>query len=650
MLAGNHWMIGILFAAFCCHLAAGCGSGGDKPPYLDTSLSVERRVDDLIGRMTLEEKASQMLYTAASVERLGVPEYNWWNECLHGVARAGRATVFPQAIGMAATWDEDLLHLVAAAISDEGRAKHHEFVRQGKRGIYQGLTFWTPNINIFRDPRWGRGMETYGEDPYLTGRMGVAFVRGIQGDDPDFLKAVATVKHFAVHSGPESERHTFDAVIDERDLRETYLPHFRMCIEEGGAYSLMGAYNRYLGEACCASDRLLGDILRGEWGFDGYVVSDCWALHDIFENHKLVATPEEAAAMAVKAGCDLNCGYVYENLVKAVGKGLLTEADIDRSVKRLFTARFRLGMFDPPEKVPYTRIPYSVVDSAPHRELARETARKSIVLLKNDGGLLPLKKDIGTIAVIGPNADEVEVLLANYNGRPADPVTPLRGIREKVAGKSEVLSALGCEWAEGLPKLEAIPESSLFHDEGGALKPGLRGEYFNSSEFEGDPAFTRIDGSVDFDWGGGSPRDDFDDDNFGVRWTGFIVPAESGRYALGAYGSSGFRLFFRDEAMLRYENPHEPRADFDYVDLEAGKRYPVTLEFYEKQNDAFISLLWSKRGRDLKREALGVARKADAVIMVMGLSPRLEGEEMKVPVEGFDRGRQGRYRSARRPD
>ncbi len=614
--------------------AVGCGSEKTLP-YLDTSLSVDERVNDLVSRMTLEEKVSQMLNSSPAIERLDVPTYNWWNECLHGVARAGRATVFPQAIGLAAMWDSGHMNRVATAISDEARAKHHDFVKKGKRGIYQGLTFWTPNINIFRDPRWGRGMETYGEDPFLTGTMSVAFIKGIQGDDPKYLKAVATAKHYAVHSGPEWNRHTFDAVTDERDLRETYLPHFKMAIEEGGAFSVMGAYNRYLGEACCGSSLLLNDILRKEWGFDGYVVSDCGAIHDIFANHKVVETPEEAAALAVKSGCELNCGEVYEHLVEAVKQGHISEDEIDIAVKRLFEARFKLGMFDPDDMVDYANIPYSVIDCDEHRSLALETAHKSIVLLKNDDGLLPLKKDAGTIAVIGPNANDVEVLLGNYNGIPTEPITPLAGITHKVSGQSEVIHAFGCEWAENLPNFGVVPAEVLFHEEDGELKPGLKGDYFKNAKFEGEPAFTQVDPEINFNWWEGAPGEDFNDDNFSIRWKGVIVPKVSGTYSLGAYGSSGFSLFVDGEPLVRYQNPHEPRAAYETVEFEAGKRYELQIDYYELFGIANIDLLWSLGGRDYRSEALAAAKKADTVIMVMGLSPRLEGEEMKVKVDGF---------------
>jgi beta-glucosidase len=416
----------------------------DQPAYKNLDLSFEARVDDLIARMTLEEKISQMVHGAPAIERLDIPAYNWWNECLHGVGRAGIATVFPQAIGMGATWNVDLLREVATAISDEGRAKHHQALREGFHGQYAGLTFWTPNINIFRDPRWGRGQETYGECPYLTARLGVVFVQGLQGDDPKYLKTVATPKHYAVHSGPEQDRHHFDIDVSERDLWDTYLPAFKATVMEGGAYSVMSAYQRFRGEPCSSNSRLLRDILREEWGFEGYVVSDCGAIRDIFENHKVVDTPEEAAARAVKAGCELNCGSVYSMLVGGVEQGLIDEATIDRAVRLLFLARFKLGMFDPPEMVPYAQIPYEINDCPAHRELALRTARESMVLLKNDG-LLPLdKSQIRTIAVIGPNADSVEVLLGNYNGIPAQPVTPLAGIRKKVEPGVDVLFAKGC--------------------------------------------------------------------------------------------------------------------------------------------------------------------------------------------------------------
>jgi beta-glucosidase len=430
---------------------------------MDVALPLEQRVADLVSRLTLAEKAGQMLHDAPAVPRLGIPAYNWWNEGLHGVARAGIATVFPQAIGLAATFSTRRLYEVAVAISDEARAKHHEFLRQGDHGIYEGLTYWSPNVNIFRDPRWGRGHETYGECPHLTARMAVAFCKGLQGDDPKYLKLVATPKHFAVHSGPEALRHEFDAHVSAKDLAETYLPAFHACITEAGAASIMGAYNRVNGEPCCASQALLVELLRGAWKFEGFVVSDCWAIRDFHAGHHVTRSAEESAALAVKAGCDLNCGCTYEHIPAAVELGLLEEADVDRCVTRLFRARMRLGMFDPEESVPYARIPYEVNDCERHAELALVAARESLVLLKNANALLPLARDLASIAVIGPNADDPAVLLGNYHGTPSRSVTPLEGIRRAVGPGTKVWYAQGCErtgtQAEGLGRRAILSEA-----------------------------------------------------------------------------------------------------------------------------------------------------------------------------------------------
>ncbi len=412
-------------------------------PFQDPALPVHERVDDLVARLDVVEKAAQMLHESAGISRLGVPPYNWWNEGLHGVARAGIATVFPQAIGLAAMFDADLHFQIAVVISDEARAKHHEFVRQGDRGMYKGLTVWSPNINIFRDPRWGRGHETYGECPYLTARLGVAFCKGLQGEEPKYLKAIATPKHYAAHSGPEGLRHGFDAVVSPKDLRETYLPAFHACITEARAHSIMGAYNRTNGEVCCGSPTLLQKILRDEWGFEGFVVSDCWAVKDFHESHKVTKNWEESAALAIKNGCDLNCGCAFEHIPQAVEHGLLTVSDVDTALKRLLTARMRLGLFDPPERVPFASIPYELNDCAQHRELALRAARESIVLLKNDG-VLPLSPDVRSIAVIGPNAHDPSVPLGNYCGVPSKLVTPLEGIRAAVTKSTKVWYTDGC--------------------------------------------------------------------------------------------------------------------------------------------------------------------------------------------------------------
>ena len=418
------------------------------PIYQDTHRSFEQRAADLVSRMTLQEKVSQMQNVAPAIPRLGIPAYDWWNEGLHGVARAGQATVFPQAIGLAATFDTALMHQVATAISDEARAKYNDFQRQGMHARYEGLTFWSPNINIFRDPRWGRGQETYGEDPFLTSRMGVAFVQGMQGDDPKYRKLDATAKHYAVHSGPESERHRFDMHPSERDLHETYLPAFQALVQEGKVDAVMGAYNRVDGASASANPRLLQDILRKQWGFDGYTVSDCDAVEDIYKQHKIVQTAEQAAALAVKSGMDLNCGSTYAALTKAVHDGLLAESDIDHALTQLMTARFRLGMFDPPGLVPWSRLSYSVNQSPQHDALARRAADESIVLLKNNG-VLPLSPNVHRIAVIGPTADDVAPLLGNYHGTPKSPVTVLQGIRA-AAPHAEVIYAHGADLVEGI--------------------------------------------------------------------------------------------------------------------------------------------------------------------------------------------------------
>jgi beta-glucosidase len=394
----------------------------------------EEKIKELISQMTLEEKVSQLSHKSASIPRLGIPEYNWWNECLHGVARAGIATVFPQAMALAATFDEGFVRKVADAISDEARAKHNEAIKQGNRGQYWGLTFWTPNINIFRDPRWGRGQETYGEDPYLTSRIGLALMKGLQGDDPENLKLAACAKHYAVHSGPEKFRHTFDAVCTPKDLFETYLPAFKTLVE-GGVESVMGAYNRTLGEPCCASNYLLKDILRGRWGFKGHVVSDCWAIRDFHENHKITASPEESAALALNAGCDLNCGCTYPELTVSVKKGLVTEAAIDTALARLLRTRFKLGMFDPPESGTYGKLGREVINCEKHRKLALEAAEKSIVLLKNDKNLLPLDSSAKKITVVGPGAANAHTLFGNYYGVASRFVTVLEGLGEKVKDK-----------------------------------------------------------------------------------------------------------------------------------------------------------------------------------------------------------------------
>lgn len=603
--------------------------------FKERNQRVAERVDQLIGQMTLEEKVSQMIHTAPAIERLGIPAYNWWNEGLHGVGRAGVATVFPQAIGLAATWNPELIGEIATVISDEARAKHHQALRQGLHEGYTGLTFWSPTINLFRDPRWGRGQESYGEDPYLTAALAVPFVKGLQGDDPDYLKVVATPKHYAVHSGPEPDRHAFNAEISERDLRESYLPHFEACVKEADAYSIMGAYNRINGEACCASPTLLQKILREEWGFEGFVVSDCLAICDIYRHHQLVETAEEAAALAVTHGCDLNCGATYLALLEAVAQGLIDESQIDLALRRLFTARFLLGMFDPAEQVPFSQIPYEIINTEAHQQLALRAAQESIVLLKNEGNLLPLSNEIKSIAVIGPNADDVHSLLGNYNGTPAAASTLLAGIRKKVSPATEVYFAQGCPIADGVPPLTAIPAAHLYPADGDGACNGLTAAYYDNPAFEGDPVLERVDETVDVIWKDTNPLTGRWGDGFSVRWTGFLVPPQSGAYQLAVNGFNSFDLWLDGEAVVSYNDLHHPRIKRRQLELEAGRRYQVRLDYVSTGLDPQVQLLWSYLGDDYLTAALEAAKKAEVIIAALGLSPNLEGEEMPVEVEGF---------------
>ncbi len=621
----------------------------DAKPWLDASRSFEARAASLVAQMTLEEKAAQMQNAAPAIERLGVPAYDWWNEALHGVARAGQATVFPQAIGLAATFDVPLMDEVATTISDEARAKHHQFLRDGQHGRYQGLTFWSPNINIFRDPRWGRGQETYGEDPYLTARMGVAFVRGLQGDDPVYRKLDATAKHLAVHSGPEADRHHFDARPSKRDLYYTYLPAFEALVKEGRVDAVMGAYNRVYGESASASRFLLRDVLRGDWGFKGYVVSDCWAIVDVWKNHKIVDTREQAAALAVKNGTELECGEEYAMLPAAVRQGRISEAEIDDAVTRLFAARMRLGMFDPPERVRWARIPYSVNQAPAHDALALKAARSSLVLLKNDG-LLPLSRDLKRIAVIGPTADDTMALLGNYFGTPAAPVTVLQGIREAAKGV-DVTYARGVDLVEGRDDPAATPliEAAYLRPSADSPERGLRGEYFRTQDLSGAPALVRTDAQIGFRWDRGSPTDNLlargeaapgqgiPGDHFSIRWSGQLLPPVSGRYRIEAAADDGLRLYVDGERVLdHWTNSDRLRSDGVELDLQAGRAYDLRLEYYDAERDAGVRLAWRMPGaKPPFEEALEVARKADVVVFVGGLTGDVEGEEMTVNYPGF---------------
>ena len=617
-------------------LVFSCSKKDSDIAFKNQSLTTEERVFDLVNRMTLKEKISQMRYDAPAIERLNVPEYNWWNECLHGVARAGEATVFPQAIGMGATWNPHLIFEMGTVVSDEARAKYHKFISKGQRRMGQGLTFWTPNINIFRDPRWGRGQETYGEDPFLTSRIGVNYIKGLQGDNEKYLKVVATAKHFAVHSGPEKSRHHDNYVTTTKDLYETYLPAFEAAVKEAKVHSVMCAYNRYNGKPCCGSEMLLQKILREEWGFKGYVVSDCWAVTDFWEEdkHAVVETPEEAGTLAVMSGTDLNCGSVYDpSLNDAVLKELIDEKQLDVALTRLFTARFKLGMFDDQKDVVWSKIPYDVVASEKHYKLSEQIAKESMVLLKNDNNILPLSKSTKSIAVIGPNADSKQALLGNYHGTPNNYITPLKGLQEKLPNTT-INYALGSYIAKEWPTLNAIPKEVLVNVEG----VGLKAEYYNNSNFEGEPIFVRNDASVDFIWTPNRPIKDLKSDDFSVKWTGEISPKESGDYRIGLRASSYAKLYINDSLRVEYSADYEPKLEYFEAKLDAKESYKIKIEYSNTLSDPQAHLVWAKLNEDLLTPAIEAVKKSEVVILCLGLSPEIEGEEMPVVIEGFDKG------------
>ncbi len=604
-------------------------------PWFNEKLPLEERVDLLIDAMTIEEKVSQMMDESPAIERLGVPQYHWWNECLHGVARAGLATVYPQAIALAATFDEEALYQSATIISDEARAKHHHAVRSGQRGQYQGLTFWSPNINIFRDPRWGRGQETYGEDPYLSGRMGCAFVRGLQGDNPEFYKLVATAKHFAVHSGPEYERHTFDARVSDYDLWDTYLPAFRMLVKEAGVHSVMCAYNRFEGEPCCGSDKLELRILRDYWKFPGYIVSDCGAITDFYRSHKVEPDAESASADAVKNGTDLECGSNYQKLTESIRRGLIAEEEIDAALRRLFLARFKLGMFTPDAQNPYASIPYSVVDCESHRRDALEMARKSIVLLKNQDRLLPLSRNLRKIALIGPAADDSVSLLGNYNGTPGHRVTILEGLRNKCGSQTEIVYKKGVNFLDN-KLFEPFEMEKLFSNGG---HPGLKAEYFNNTALQGQPLLTRVERTVDFE---GSEDDEIAPgiraQNISVRWSGTFTAPKTQTYTFQVSGDDGYRLYIDGKKVIDDFKEHEETTARYEMTAEEGRSYDIRLEYFQGSQGAAIHFSCGKnQATDYAKLAVEVA-DADVILFAGGISPLLEGEEMKIDVPGFYKG------------
>jgi beta-glucosidase len=622
---------------------AAAPENGSAPIFRDPDAPLDARVNDIVSRLTLEEKASQMVNQARAIPRLGIPAYNWWNEALHGVARAGLATVFPEPVGLGASFDPGLIHAMADVISTEARVKNNIALRAGRHSIYEGLTFWSPNINIFRDPRWGRGQETYGEDPYLTGRMAEAFVTGMQGADPRYLKTVATPKHYAVHSGPEPTRHEVDVPVSKHDMADTYLPAFRAAMVNAKAESIMCAYNSIDGQPACANEFLLRDTLRRAWGFKGFMVSDCDAIADIADGlaffttggHKYVGTFAEAAAVSVKLGVDNDCADFstsnearadYARYYDAVKQGLLPEADLDASLKRLFAARVRLGLFDPPERVPYAQIPDGELDSAAHRTLALKVARETMVLLKNNG-ILPLAANAGKIAVVGPLADQDMVLRGNYNGTPSRSTTALDGIRKQFPDATVTFEP-GTNF---LRPAAVIPTDVLSTADG---KPGLAAAFYGEEGFAGTPILARVDPNVAYDMDVASDLPTAA--KFGLTETGFLTPAESGDYKIGLWGQTG-RLFIDGKLVVNVQGRQKSPLTA-VVTLEQGRKYTIRIEHDYTSRVFSLRLVWQKLDPGAEARAAAAAKDADVVIAVVGITSSLEGEEMYVDVPGFKGG------------
>jgi beta-glucosidase len=595
------------------------------------------RAKALVARMTLAEKVAQLQADGPAIPRLGIPAYNWWNEGLHGLARGGYATVFPQAIGLAASWDRGLLQRVGATVAIEARARFNAIGRDRDHGRYQGLTIWAPNINIDRDPRWGRGQETYGEDPYLTGQLAVAFIRGIQGDDPAHPRAIATPKHFAVHSGPEPGRHGFDIDVSPHDLEATYLPAFRAAVTEGHAGSVMCAYNALHGTPVCADEWLLTTLLRKDWDFEGYLVSDCDAIDDMTHFHYYKPDDAQSSAAAIEAGTDLDCGDAYASLGDAVRQGYVKPSVLDKALVRLFAARYRLGILGGHEDAPYSTIGLDQIDSPAHRRLALQAALESIVLLKNVNATLPLHPGV-RIAVVGPDADTLETLEANYHGTARAPITSLQGLRGRF-GVDHVIYAQGSPVAEGVPI--AIPETALRSDG----KPGLTGEYFDHADFSGAPRATRIDRRIDFDWDHVAPVRALDQGHYAVRWTGELIPPGIGEYTLAVHvdrcfdcrGHDSVRLYLDGKKLIDNNGssgrPMQVRMHFD-----GTAPHAIKLEMVHSGQDHGIRLQWLAPPAAQLAKAEAAARRADVVIAFVGLSPDVEGEELPIDVPGFDHG------------
>jgi beta-glucosidase len=626
----------IAAALLACAPHSAAAQDTQNPPYLDTSLSPEQRAADLVKRMTLEEKATQLVNQARAIPRLKVPAYDWWSESLHGVAVNG-TTEFPEPIGLAATFDTDAIHNMAVVIGTEGRIKHVQAVRKngGFSNIFEGLDFWAPNINIFRDPRWGRGQETYGEDPFLTGRMAVAFVTGMQGDDPRYYRVISTPKHFVVHSGPEPTRHMADVDVSKHDEMDTYLPAFRAAVTEGHADSVMCSYNAINGQPACANTFTLIDQLRDKWGFKGYVVSDCGAVIDIFEGHHYRPTQAQASGISLTRGMDNECAdffakvnddHDYKPYIDAVRQGYLSEGAVDQALVRLFTARIKLGMFDPPDMVPYTKIDEKELDSAEHRDLARKVADEAMVLLKNDG-TLPLKPEVKNIAVVGPLADQTAVLLGNYNGIPSHTVSVMEGLKAEFPN-AKITYVAGTQFLH--PDGTAIPGNLLTTPDG---KPGLKAEYGEGLSFgaPAKPLTNRVELGVDL-IGSTLPAEAKDKD-LSVEWSGFITAPDTGDYLVGmeADGFGGVRINDKQVAQGFGEGAHMGRAH-----LVKGEKAELRVTYGQRKGEKVsMKLIWAKVDNTPSPAALEAARKADVVIAVVGITSQLEGEEMPVSEPGF---------------
>ena len=636
-----------------------------QPAYLDTHLSPQERAHDLVSRMSLDEKVNQLEDWGTAIPRLGVPDYQTWNEALHGVARAGYATVFPQAIGMAATWDPQIVQSMGNVVSQEARAKYNQAQREGNHRIFYGLTFWSPNINIFRDPRWGRGQETYGEDPYLTGRLGIAFIQGVQGFDLNHLRAVATSKHFAVHSGPETLRHGFNVDPSPRDLEETYLPAFRATVTEGHVQSVMCAYNSIDDFPACTNKMLLKEHLRDAWGFKGFVVSDCGAIVDVYQGHKKTSDIVHAAAMSLDAGTDLSCSIWtpgFNTLGEAVHQGLVSEALVTQAAERLYTARMQLGLFDPQGASSLDKIPFADAGSAPHRATALKAAEESIVLLKNNG-VLPLKGAVQHIAAIGPTADLLPSILGNYVGTPVRPVTPLQALLDGFHGKVDYAQGSTLAVGVGVP----VPRTAF------GLKSGLKTEFFATPDWTGRPVATIKEPLVQSDWENAKPVPEIETTNYSVRWSGTLTPPAPGHYVFSLETGDSFPYSPKESYRLLLDGKvigegtlregHDlsamgnfkaapgasptapPVMDFPKVpslpvDFDDTKPHDFVLEYSHSGDRAGggVTLKWEAPAQAQLDEAVASAKNADVIVAFVGLSPQLEGEEMRIKIDGFDGG------------